>query len=121
VKTEPQDDGSFRVSVEGVDSYDAATGEVTSFGKRDIQAWFLDSDYDDTVFRVSQALFPVTNAWDKLARALKGTVDADLVEELHTWTSLPFEAGRHGKVAVRVITNDGNAAEVIRELPGVAK
>ncbi len=51
-----------------------------SFGKSGIQAWFLDDDYDGTVFRVSQAFFPVTDAWDKLERALRSTVDAALLD-----------------------------------------
>jgi len=44
--------------------------------------------------------------------------DADLIEELHGWTSLPFEKGEHAQVAVRVIAQDGNAAEVVLPLPG---
>jgi adenine-specific DNA-methyltransferase len=115
VRIEKGEDG-FRVQVEGVDSYDAATGDVTSYGRTGIQAWFLDDDYDGTVFRVSQAFFPVTDAWDKLARTLRGTVDAELVEQLHSWTSLPFDAGEHARVAIRVVANDGNAAEVVSEL-----
>ena len=111
-------DGShFRVTVEGVDSFDAATGEVISFGKSGISAWFLDDDYDGAVFRVGQAFFPVTNGWEKLSKALRGTVDAELVEELHSWTSLPFDVGNSGCIAVRVVSNDGNAAEVVLDLP----
>jgi adenine-specific DNA-methyltransferase len=116
VKIESDKDG-FRASVEGIDTFDAATGEVVSYGKIGVQAWFLDDDYDGTVFRVSQAFFPVTDAWKKLQAALRGTVDADLLAELHGWTSLPFDAGEHGKVAVRVIAQDGNAAEVVLPLP----
>ena len=56
-----RDDGGWRTSVEGVDSFDASTGEVTSYGRSGIQAWFLDDAYDGKVFRVSQAFFPVTN------------------------------------------------------------
>lgn len=111
-----REDGSYRVTVDGVDSYDAATGEVLSYGKAGVQAWFLDTDYDGMVFRVAQAFFPVTDAWKKLQRALRGTVDEDLVEELHGWTSLPFDAGDHGRIAVRVIAQDGNASEVVRTL-----
>lgn len=112
------DDGEsgFQVSVEGVDTFDAATGDVVSLGKSGVQAWFLDDDFDGTVFRVSQAFFPVTNAWKKLQAALRGTVDADLIEELHGWDSLPFAAGDHRRIAVRVIAQDGNAAEVILPL-----
>ena len=111
------DDG-YRVEVLGLDSFDAATGATTSFGQSGVQAWFLDDDYDGTVFRVAQAFFPVTDAWDKLERALRTTVDAALLSELHGWTSLPFDAGGHRKVAVRVVANDGNAAELIMDLPG---
>ena len=108
----------WQVEVLGLDSFDAATGATTSFGKQGIQAWFLDDDYDETVFRVSQAFFPVTDAWDKLERALRSTVDAALLSELHGWTSLPFDKGEHAKVAVRVIAQDGNAAELVLDLPG---
>ena len=120
VKVDTSEDG-LRVCVEGVDSYDAATGDVTSYGTSGIQAWFLDDDYDGTVFRVSQAFFPVTGAWDKLSKALLGTVDAQLIEHLHSWTSLPFDTGEHGRIAVRVVANDGNAAEVVIDLPETTK
>ena len=111
----------YRAVVEGVDSYDASTGDVVSFGKSGIQAWFLDDAYDSRVFRVSQAFFPVTNGWEKLSKALRGTVDADLVEELHSWTSLPFDGDESNKVAVRVIANDGNASEVVLDLSSAVK
>jgi adenine-specific DNA-methyltransferase len=116
VRVESTADG-IRVHVEGLDSFDAATGEITSYGRTGVQAWFLDDDYDGAVFQVAQAFFPVTEGWDKLRQALRGTVDADLVAELHGWTSLPFEPGEHQRVAVRVVANDGNAAEVTRDLP----
>lgn len=103
----------LRVTVEGVDTFDAATGEVVSFGRSGVQAWFLDDDYDGNVFRVAQAFFPVSNAWKNLKAAVRGTVDAELLEELHGWTSLPFSSGDNGKVAVRVIAEDGNVAEVV--------
>jgi len=112
-----QDKDGYRVAVEGVDTFDASTGEVVSFGRTGVQAWFLDDDYDATVFRVAQAFFPVTDAWKKLRSALRGTIDADLLAELHGWTSLPFDASEHRRVAVRVIAQDGNAAEIVLPLP----
>ena len=112
-----QNGDDFVATVEGIDSYDAATGEITSFGQSGIQAWFLDDNYDGLVFRVSQAFFPVTNAWEKLQKTLRGTVDVELLDQLHSWQSLPFEAGDQGKIAIRVVTNDGNAAETVLDLP----
>jgi adenine-specific DNA-methyltransferase len=116
-----REDGSWRATVEGVDSFDASTGEVVSYGRSGIQAWFLDTEYDGRVFRVSQAFFPVSSGWEKLSRSLRGTVDADLVEELHSWTSLPFDTPESGRIAVRVISDDGNAAEVILPVSGGTK
>ena len=111
----------WRATVEGVDSFDAATGEVLSHGRSGVQAWFLDDAYDGRVFRVSQAFFPVSNGWERLTKALRGTVDADLLEQLHSWTSLPFETPESGKIAVRVISDDGNASEVIVAVSGGTK
>lgn len=34
------------------------------------------------------------------------------------WRSLSFHAGENRRVAVRVITQDGNAAEAVMSLPG---
>jgi adenine-specific DNA-methyltransferase len=114
-------DDEFRVIVEGVDSFDASTGEVTSYGKSGVQAWFLDDDYDETVFRVSQAFFPVSNSWEKLSRALRGTADEELVEKMHSWESLPFVKGENNRIAIRVISDDGNSSEVVLSLKGIRK
>ena len=108
----------LRVRVKGVDTFDAATGEVVSFGEAGVQAWFLDDDYDGALFRACQAFFPVTEAWKKLQHALRGTIDAALLGEMHGWRSLPFEPGDHRRVAVRVIAQDGNAAEVVLAVEG---
>jgi adenine-specific DNA-methyltransferase len=112
VRVDVADDG-WKLTVEGVDSFDAATGGVMSFGRSGIQAWFLDDAYDGRVFRTAQAFFPVTHSWEKLSRALRGTVDSELMGELHSWTSLPFETPESGKIAIRVIADDGNASEVV--------
>jgi len=121
VKITKDKEGDFVLTVEGVDSFDASSGEVTSFGKSGIQAWFLDTDYDGNVFRVSQGFFPVTNAWEKLAKTLRGTADESMIEQLHSWTSLPFPKGDNARVAVRVVADDGNASEVVIDLTKVKK
>lgn len=114
------EDGAVRVVVNGVDAFDAATGDVTSYGKAGVQAWFLDEDYDGMVFRVSQAFFPVSGGWKKIQQTLRGTVDFELIDRLHGWESLPFDIGEHGRIAVRVIAQDGNAAELVRDVAAQA-
>jgi adenine-specific DNA-methyltransferase len=111
-----KDKDEYRVEVVGVDSYDASTGEVTSRGQKDIAAWFLDQDYDGIVFHVSQALFPKTGGWEALQRALKGMIDPELWEQLETFESLPFKAGEHKRVAVRVVDDSGTTSEALLEL-----
>jgi hypothetical protein len=82
-----------------VDSFDASTGKVTSRDRDEVAAWFLDADYEGLVFRVSQAFFPRSNAWKPLQRALKGSIDRELMEQLESFVSLPSEAGEHAKAA----------------------
>ena len=47
---------------------------------------------------------------------LKGTVDEELMEQLESFESLPFEAGEHGKAAVRVVDDAGTTSEVVLDL-----
>lgn len=106
----------FMVSIEGVDTYDAASGELISLGKTGIKAWLLDTDYDSQVFKAVQAFFPDSDGWANLRKALRNSVDSEVLNELTGWTSMPFEKGETGKVAVRVVTQDGNSAEVVMSL-----
>jgi adenine-specific DNA-methyltransferase len=108
-------DSEYTVEVLGVDLYDAATGETQFAGDEYVAAWFLDTDYDGMVFRVGQAFFP-DGGWEKLAKTLKGTVDEELMERFHGFESLPFEAGEHGKAAVRVVDDAGTTSEVVLDL-----
>jgi adenine-specific DNA-methyltransferase len=105
---------TWTVEMEGVDIYDpvANTVQPTDAGK--VAAWFLDSDYDGRTFCITQAFFPDASAWEKLARALKSVVDADRFAAFSGTVSLPFEAGQHGRIAVKVIDPRGN--EVMRVL-----
>jgi adenine-specific DNA-methyltransferase len=116
VKLDKQKDGSFIVQLLGVDIYDPNTGELHQSRAGDVAAWFLDQDYDGYTFCISQAFFPSNaGAWEKLERALKGSLDPEKFEALRGTVSLPFQPGKHKRVAVKVIDMRGN--EVIRVLP----
>lgn len=84
----------------------------------DVPAWFLDQDYNDLSFHVSQAFFPRTGAWNDLRKALKGDYDDSVWDHLAGTMSAPFEAGEHGQVAVKVIDDRGNELLVVRKLTG---
>jgi adenine-specific DNA-methyltransferase len=65
----------YRVELLGLDVFDPVAMQTDHRKGDDVPAWFLDGDYDEMVFRVGQAFFPRTAAWDALKRALKGAYD----------------------------------------------
>jgi len=111
-RLEREEDGQYIVHMEGVDIYDPVTNAVRSSGAEKVAAWFLDSDYDGRCFCVCQAFFPDRNAWEKLGKALGGALDEDAFAKLSGTASLPFTAGDHSRIAVKVIDPRGN--EVLR-------
>ncbi|MDP9331104.1 MAG: site-specific DNA-methyltransferase [Actinomycetota bacterium] len=115
-KVKKAENGDIRVKVLGVDSFDAATGEVVSRSEADIAAWFLDQDYDGIVFHVNQAFFPRTDGWEALQKALKATVDPELMEQLQSFESLAFTPGENRKAAIRVVDDSGTTSEAVLDL-----
>lgn len=112
-------DNTYQVKVGGFDYYNPATGETESGGIDRVALWQLDTDYDERAMVPSQVFFPQGNqkgGWTRLAKALNGTVDEDLLEFFSSDISLPFASGQHKKVAVKVIDNRGIESLVIKEL-----
>ena len=109
---ETDDNGEYVIEMEGVDIYNPVDNTVSSAGADKVAAWFVDSDYDGRTFCITQAFFPDKNAWNKIARDLKGVIDEESFEMFSGTESLPFPAGKHACVAVKVIDPRGN--EVMR-------
>jgi adenine-specific DNA-methyltransferase len=104
------------VQLRGVDTFDPSTMEARSMKGLDVPAWFLDADYNGRVFRVSQAFFPRTEAWNALERSLRAEFDHSLFDHLAGDTSAPFESGEHRQIAVKVIDDRGNELLVVKTL-----
>ncbi len=111
-KIKQTEEGLYTVAMEGVDIYDPVSNTVRSTGAAKVAAWFLDTDYDSRCFCVTQAFFPDRSAWGKLARALNNALDEDVFDKLAGTVSMPFPAGEHKRIAVKVIDTRGN--EVMR-------
>ena len=114
-----KDDGKFRVSVQGFDYYNTRTGNVDSGGADRIALWMLDPDYDGRSLFPRQVFFPMAgtrDGWAKLARNLKAEVDTDLIGAYRGTISLPFEAGEHGRAAVKIVDDRGVESLKIVEL-----
>ena len=114
-----EDEGKFRVSVQGFDYYNTRSGDVESGGKEKIAMWMLDPDYDGRSLFPRQVFFPMAGAregWSRLARNLKAEIDEDLIEAYRGTVSLPFAPGEHGRAAVKIVDDRGIESLKILEL-----
>ena len=114
-----KDAGKFRVSVQGFDYYNTKTGNVESGGADKIAMWMLDTDYDGRSLFPRQVFFLTAVGKDdlaRLARNLKAEIDADLIEAYRGTVSLPFEAGEHGRAAIKIVDDRGIESLKIVEL-----
>jgi len=124
IRIEPADgeDGkrAHRVRLLGLDVFDPAAMNSDHCEGRDVPAWFLDTDYNGLCFHVCQAFFPRTSAWDGLRKSLRGEFDDSVWAHLSGTESVPFPAGKHGQVAVKVIDDRGNELMAVKPLPEAA-
>ncbi len=121
IKACPHESGElkYKVKVNGFDYYDPISGEIISKGTRHIAMWFLDTDYDERSLYPEQVFFPEGDSkrdWTRLAKALNGEVDEELIEHFRDVESLPFSIGEHKKIAVKIIDNRGIESFVIKKL-----
>lgn len=115
----PDAEGNYTVTMQGVDIYNPVENSITPTGADKVAAWFIDGDYNGWTFCITQAFFPDKSAWEKLSRALNGpngVIDADAFAALSGTVSLPFPAGKHKTVAVKVIDPRGNEVMAVHKL-----
>jgi adenine-specific DNA-methyltransferase len=106
----------WQVELLGLDTFDPATMEPSHLRGEEVPAWLLDTDYNGLVFRVTQAFFPRTGAWENLKKSLRVEFEETVWDHLAGTTSAPFEAGEHGQIAVKVIDPRGNELLVVMKL-----
>jgi adenine-specific DNA-methyltransferase len=102
--------GKWRVSVEGFDYYNTRTGGIESGGTGQIAVWLLDTDYDGRSLYPRQVFFPMAGegeGWARLAKNLKAEIDEELIETYRGSVSLPFAAGEHKRIAVKIVDDRG--------------
>ena len=114
-----QNTGKWQVAVQGFDYYNTKTGGVESGGEDKVAMWMLDTDYDGRSLYPRQVFFPMAgqrDGWARLARNLKAEIDEDLIEAYRSTVSLPFEAGEHRRVAVKIVDDRGIESLRVMEL-----
>ena len=116
---EGEDKGKFTVSVHGFDYYNTKTGGIESGGDDRIAVWLLDTDYDGRSLYPRQVFFPMAGekeGWARLAKNLKAEIDEDLIEAYRGTVSLPFSAGEHKRIAVKIVDDRGIESLKVMEL-----
>ncbi|MCV2437812.1 site-specific DNA-methyltransferase [Paucibacter sp. DJ2R-2] len=110
--------GLWQVEVNGFDYFDTVKGELISGGKGKIAMWSLDTDYDGRSLFPHQVFFPMAGkdeGWKKLKKTIRAELDESMLDQFHGTVSLPFEAGKHGKAAVKIV--DDRGIESLKILP----
>jgi adenine-specific DNA-methyltransferase len=110
VEVRKRKDGLYEVEVHGFDYFDTVKGELVSGGKSKIAMWLLDTDYDERSLFPRQVFFPMAGkgeGWEKLKKNIRAELDESRLQSFHGTVSLPFEAGEHRKVAVKIVDDRG--------------
>ncbi len=105
-----EDKGKHQVEVHGFDYYNTKTGTIESGDTSKIAVWMLDTDYDGRSLYPRQVFFPIAgekDGWARLAKNLKAEIDRDLIEAYRGTISLPFDLGKHKRVAVKIVDDRG--------------
>ena len=104
------DKGKWEVEVNGFDYFNTKTGDLESGGAGNIAMWLLDPDYDGRAVFPQQIFFPLAGekeGWSRLSKELRAQLDEEKLEAFRGTISLPFEPGKHHRVAVKVIDDRG--------------
>ena len=94
----------------GFDYYNPRTGQIESGDTAKIAMWLLDTDYDGRSLFPRQVFFPMAgekDGWARLAKNLKAEINDELIEAYRGTVSLPFAAGDHRRVAVKIVDDRG--------------
>jgi adenine-specific DNA-methyltransferase len=112
-------DGKYQVEVKGFDYYDPRTQELKGGSTDKIAVWMLDTDYDNRSLFPSQIFFPMQDEkrdWTKLAKALNGEVNEELLEQYTGTISIPFTPGDKKIIAVKIVDDRGVEMLIVKKI-----
>ena len=108
--------GEFKVAMEGLDTYNPVDNTIEPTRADQVAAWFLDTDYDGRTFCPTQSFFPNKDAWKNIAKSLRAVIDEDILMAFSGTESLPFSAGQHNRIAVKIIDRRGSELMQVHKL-----
>lgn len=118
-KSKANEEELWQVEIHGFDYYNTKTGTIESGGSDKIALWMLDTDYDGRSVFPRQVFLPMSgekDGWSRLAKNLRAEIDEELIESYRGTVSLPFPAGKHSRVAVKIVDDRGIESLKILEI-----
>jgi adenine-specific DNA-methyltransferase len=115
--SQEKDKRVFQVEILDLLFIDPRSDNFLPLPKKDLVAWFLDPDYDGSIFKVQQVFFLQNKIWNPVKKRLKGKLPMDAWKILSARKSLPFAAGKTRRIAIKAIDCRGNETELTKVLP----
>ena len=119
VEVEILPDGQMCVELLGYDTYNPATGNVSSGKPDDVACWMVDTDHDGISFFARRIHFPGAQndrQIKRLQKALGPTVDKLSWDATLSNRSAPFDPPETGRIAVKIITTTGAEMSVVKSV-----
>lgn len=107
----------FQIEISGLFFIDPRTASHLPLSNSAMSAWFLDSNYDGSIFRVQQAFILQSKIWNQMKKRVKDKLPEDAWKTLSKAKSQPFKAGKAKKVAIKTVDNRGNEVTVTKDIP----
>ena len=107
---EGTDQGMFRIPVQAFDYYKMKTGDLESGSAERLAIWMREPEHDGHSLFVWQVFFVMLGAQEgcgRLAHNLRAEIDSSPIEFYRGGRSLPFEPGRHGLAASKILDARG--------------
>ena len=120
IRVEPHGESKWTVQVTGYDTFNPETGSVESGSADTVDCWMLDTNYDGQSFFARRIHLPDKQN-DRQVRGLKSKlarrVNGKHWETMLSLKSMPFEAPKSGRIAVRIITEYGEMMTTVHHVP----
>lgn len=110
------------VRVNGYDTFNIRTNKLDDRGADMVYCWMLDTNYDSQSFFARRIHLPGQQNdgyVKKLKVKLAKSVNPEHWEKMLSLESTPFDTPENGRIAVRIVTADGNVMTTVHEIsPG---
>ena len=114
-------EGKLLIRVNGLDVYNADTGQVEPSDMRRVSCMIVDTDFNDESFFARRVNFPNrTRAYnsiiERMRTAFSSRIDDEKWEMMKSDTTVPFDRPESGLVAVKIVDHTGTEHEKIIDL-----